>query len=110
MSNIEVEEIRAIRLIRFAIEDGYKISLYPEDDLSEPMLKDCAHLGKLKECIHASDRMTVVIRRHVVNEDAKFPRVVGATFVLIYGGANAGPISERTHNEVGEHYYRRVMG
>ena len=97
--DIQAQEIRAIRLVRVALQRGYMISLYPGDDLSKPYIKDSVDSAVALE-VHFAERVTVVIS----GGD-------GATFLLSYGGDSyAAPITSYSRTPLGESIYDTVMG
>ncbi len=99
MTPSQSEELRAMRLIRQVIADGFTVSLYPEDDLSDPMHKDSTDADALASDIHACDMMTVQIRKDGT----------GATFCLVFGNDMDGPIADHTDNDLGNYYFDLIM-
>ena len=99
MTSSQAEEMRAIRLLREAINAGYVVSLYPEDDMSDPIHKDSVDLAALSADVHACDMMTVRIEK-----DRQ-----GASFLLVFGNDEDGPISDHTDNEIGGHFFKLIM-
>ncbi len=103
--SVKDEEMRAIRLIRLALDEGFTVSLYPEDDLSDPLHKDSTDYEALKADVHACDMMSIVIRQPMAGAQ-KGP---GAWFLLIFGNGDDGPISDYTDNEIGNRFFNEVM-
>lgn len=104
------EEMRAIRLVRMAIQEGWLVSLYPEDDLSEPMHLRSRDAKAIIEDLFACDCMTLMLSKRLGSGNGK--REVGATFFLVYQGPDDpdGPISDHTDNDIGKRFYNIAYG
>lgn len=106
--NTASEEVRALRLLKKALTEGFLVSLYPEDDMTDPLHKDSRDYEALKLDVHACEVMTVVIRKTLGSDDDR--KRVGASFLLVYGNGEDGPIADHTDNEIGNRFYHHVMG
>lgn len=110
MVKTHVEELRALRLCREAIKEGFKVSVFYEDDASEPALKDCTDMALIKPEIHACDIMSVTIRKKVMNDAGQMVSK-GAWFLLVYGnGEGEGPIADHTDNDIGKRFFDIAHG
>lgn len=104
------EQMRAIRLIKAAIQEGYLISLYPEDDIDDPLHFESRDAEAIIEDLWACDMMTVRLTRKLQSGNGK--RTVGATFALVYQGEDDedGPISDHTDNDIGRRFFNIAYG
>lgn len=104
------EEMRAIRLVRKAVEEGWLLSLYPEDDLSDPLHIRTRDVEAVIEDLFACDCMTLKLSKRLSSGNGR--REVGATFFLVYQGAYDpdGPISDHTDNDIGKRFFNIAYG
>lgn len=104
------EEMRAVRLVRAAVEEGYVLSLFPEDDMEDPLHYRSRDAEAIIEDLFACDEMTLQLSKRLGSGNGK--REVGATFFLVYQGNQDpdGPICDYTNNDIGKRFFNICYG